>query len=115
MESHTDVPRTITVSFVSMWDVLSHIGFTDTEVDGIVTYGFDNVTWGDAAYTLISTESALSRILTGIRNHYDAIEALEGDMPSRMIPAHIYTEEEIRNAFWRAVGGVEYIDLESPF
>jgi hypothetical protein len=98
-----------------MWEVLSHIGFTDNEMDAIVAYGFDNVTWGGAAYSLISTESAFQRILQGIRTYYDEIEALGGDTPSRMIPARIYTKQDITDAFWSCVGATEYIDLEHPF
>jgi hypothetical protein len=87
--------RRKTVSLVSMWDVLDHIGFTDDQLDQLCDWGFNGVTWGDSAYTLIGNNYALRLI-------QDGNEALENPLDS----------EEIAKQFWQVVGEDDYINME---
>ena len=74
------------VSFVSLWDVLDYMEFRDAEVEAISDFGLSNVSFGDAAYTLIGNNYALHLIQDSIEAYYDEMESLDGDNPSRMIP-----------------------------
>jgi len=96
------VSRTV-VSFVSMWDVLAHIGFSEEEVNAIAEIGLSGVSYGDAIYTLIGNNYALSLIQESIATFYD-----EGSVN---LP-HLYTAEEIAEMFWGVVGQDDYINVE---
>ena len=102
-----------TVSCVSLWDILDYMEFRQEEQDAVSDFGLSNVSFGDAAYTLIGNNYALSLIQDSLEEYYDELESLEGDNPSRMIPARIYTREEIADMFWAVVGEDDYINLES--
>lgn len=103
-----------TVSFVDFWRVLDHIGFEDELRDWIYEYGFDGVTWGDAAYTLIGNNFALDCIQTAVVSYYhDWLNAEDGmGTPSRNLPEHIWSKEEIAEKFWQIVGQDDYINME---
>ena len=98
---------------VSLWDILDYMEFRDAEVEAISDFGLSNVSFGDAAYTLIGNNYALHLIQDSIEAYYDELESLEGDNPSRMIPARIYTRKEIADMFWAVVGEDDYINLEA--
>ena len=101
------------VSFVSLWDVLDYMEFREAELEAISDFGLSNVSFGDATYTLIGNNYALSIIQDSIMAYYDELESLDGDNPSRMIPARIYTRQEIADMFWAVVGEDDYINLEA--
>ncbi len=98
---------------ISLWDILDYMEFREAEQDAISDFGLSGVSFGDAAYTLIGNNFALSLIQDSIMEYYDELESLEGDNPSRMIPARIYTRQEIADMFWAVVGEDDYINLES--
>ena len=101
------------VSFVSLWDIFDYMEFRQAEMEAISDFGLSNVSFGDATYTLIGNNYALAIIQDSIMAYYDELESLEGDNPSRMIPARIYTRKEIADMFWAVVGEDDYINLES--
>ena len=98
---------------ISLWDILDHMELRQEEQDAISDFGLSNVSFGDAAYTLIGNNYALSLIQDSLEEYYDELESLEGDNPSRMIPARIYTRQEIADMFWAVVSEDDYINLES--
>ena len=100
-----------TVSFVNIYDVLDHIGFTADEVEAILDYGFNGATTTAADYTLIGNNYALECIINGIEGYYDELEQME-DMPSRTIPTHILGREEIVQKYWEVVSLQDYINME---
>lgn len=100
-----------TVSFVSLSEIYDHLQLTDDEVDTIATYGFSNVSFGDADHTLIGNHFALSCITDGMLNYYDELNDTVGE-PSRNIPERILSPEEIAQKFWEIVGQNDYVDLE---
>ncbi len=79
-----NVFRKDTVTFVHIYDVLTHIGFTDYDADEILYDIGRNVTWGDAAYTLIGNNFAL---------HLIQEAAVESD----------FRPETIAERFWEVV------------
>lgn len=94
-----------TVSFVDFWRVLDHIGFEDELRDEIYECGFDEVTWGDAAYTLIGNNFALDCIQKAVVSYYD-------DMDTEEFPDRVWSQEEIAEKFWEIVGQDDYINME---
>ncbi len=98
-----------TLTVISLWDILDHIGFSDEEVEAIGDYGLSGVSFGDATYTLIGNNYALHLIQDSIATYYDEQESMNGgiDLP------HIYTAEEIAEIFWGVVNKDDYINLES--
>lgn len=102
-----------TLTAISLWDILDYMEFRQEEQDAVSDFGLSNVSFGDAAYTLIGNNFALSLIQDSIMEYYDELESLEGDNPSRMIPARIYTRKEIADMFWAVVNEDDYINLES--
>jgi hypothetical protein len=98
-----------TLTVISLWDILDHIGFSDAEVEAISDYGLSDVSFGDATYTLIGNNYALHLIQNAIATYYDERVAMGGsiDLP------HIYTAEEIATIFWGVVNEDDYINLES--
>ena len=102
-----------TLTAISLWDILDHMELRQEEQDAISDFGLSNVSFGDATYTLIGNNYALSLIQDSIMEYYDELESLEGDNPSRMIPARIYTRKEIADMFWAVVSEDDYINLES--
>lgn len=109
----TSIPR-ISVSIVSLWDVFNHMGFTEAEMEAVRSYGFRNVTWGDAVYTLIGNNFALACIQDAMESYYDELNHLYYES-SRNIPAHLYTREDIASMFWEVVGKDDYINLEGTY
>ena len=101
------------LTVISLWDILDHMEFRQEEQDAVSDFGLSNVSFGDATYTLIGNNYALSLIQDSLEEYYDELESLEGDNPSRMIPARIYTRQEIADMFWAVVGEDDYINLES--
>lgn len=100
---------------IDLWDILDYMEFRSEEVSAIADYGFGNVTWGDAAYTLVSSTYALNGIVNGLLNYYDEIQTDvdEHGQPIRSLPSRIYTEAEIEKMFWAVVGKDDYINLEA--
>ena len=84
------------VGFVNLVDVLEHMGYTEEEQDEILDYGFHNITWGDAVYTLIGNTFALHCIHAG--NMYL-------DTP--------LAEDAVTMRFWEVVGKDDYINMET--
>ena len=101
-----------TLTVISLRDIFDYVGFRSLEIEGILDYGFNSVTYGDASYTLIPGWSAIDRIWQGLDAFYDELESMGGDNPSRMIPAKIYTEKEIRDILSVVVKDTDYVDLE---
>lgn len=87
-----------TVSFVDISDVLKHIGIGAADFGLIFEVGFDEVSFGDAAYTLISNYYALHCIVRGI----EALDNHKATMPL----------DEIETRFWEIVGKDDYVNLE---
>jgi len=85
-----------TVSMVSFWDVLDHIGFGDDEVGAISDYGLSNVSWGDASYTLIGNNFALDCIHAGNMHLDDP-----------------FNPELITMRYWEVVGQDDYVNMET--
>ena len=102
-----------TLTVISLWDILDHIGFSDAEVEAISDYGLSGVSFGDATYTLIGNNFALDCIQSAITTYYDELNSEDPDQPSRNILPHLYTPEEIATIFWGVVGEDDYINLES--
>ena len=102
-----------TLTVISFWDILDHIGFSDEEVEAISDYGLSDVSFGDATYTLIGNNYALHLIQSSIATYYDELNSEDPDQPSRNILPHIYTREEIAEIFWGVVNEDDYINLES--
>jgi len=98
-----------TLTVISLWDILDHIGFSDEEVEAVADYGLSRVSFGDSAYTLIGNNYALHLIQDSIAIYYDERTAIYGsiDLP------HIYTAAEIAIIFWGVVNEDDYINLES--
>ena len=105
--------RKKTLTVISLWDILDYMELRDEEVEAISDYGISGVSFGDATYTLIGNNFALDCIVNGLMAYYDELESLEGDHPSRMIPARIYTRKDIEEMFWKVVDEDDYINLES--
>ena len=102
-----------TLTVISLWDILDHIGFSDAEVEAISDYGLSGVSFGDATYTLIGNNFALDCIQSAITTYYDELNDEDPDQPSRNILTHLYTPEEIAEKFWAVVNEDDYINLES--
>jgi hypothetical protein len=101
-----------TATFVNLHKLLDYIGFSDDEADAIYTELGTLVTWGDAPHTLVWRSDVLATILEAMTAYYDDLEA-DDSLPSRSIPAHVFTMVEITQKFNEAVGEAVYIDLES--
>ena len=110
----TGVIRKKNLTAISLWDILDYMEFTDEEVEAISDFGLSNVSWGDATYTLIGNNFALDCIQTAIVSYYH--EWLNGEdgmgTPSRNLPEHIWSKEEIAEKFWQIVGQDDYINME---
>ena len=104
-----------TLTVISIWDILDHIGFTAEEVEAISEYGLDGVSFGDATYTLIGNNFALDCIQSAMWSYYQELNDSDDGMgtPSRDIPAHVWSKEEIAEKFWAVVNEDDYINLES--
>lgn len=89
-----------TASFVHIYDVLTHIGFSDNSIDEILAIIGNDVSWGDATYTLINNAFTLELIQEAALSRH-----VEGDIP----------DETIAERFWEVVGKDDYINLETPF
>lgn len=87
-----------TVSFVDISDVLQHIGIAPADFGIIFEAGFDEVSFGDAAHTLIGNYGALICIARGI----EALDNHKATMPL----------DEIETRFWEIVGKDDYVNLE---
>lgn len=101
-----------TLSVVALSDMLKHMEFRSEEIEAIMDYGFNSVTFGDASYTLIPAWAAIDRIWQGLDFYYDELESMDPDQPSRAIPARLYTEKEIRGELTKLVADTDYVDLE---
>lgn len=94
------------IRVVQFRDVMDYIGFTQDQVEDIIDFRISqDVTWGDAAYTLIHRDDALGYILAGL----DDI----GDDDDEYTPSRsILTEADVRTKFDEVVGPNDYINLE---
>lgn len=103
--------KSTTVSFINFTDIANHLQLTVDEMDAVYKYGFSNVSWGDAAYTLIGNNYAVRCIVnalmayydelndndgdivrcivSGVMAYYDELDDNEGDIPPRSIPDRI--------------------------
>jgi hypothetical protein len=99
-----------TLTVISLWDILDHIGFSDEEVEAVADYGLGSFSFGDAAYTLIGNKQALDCIQSAMWSYYREISDSEGTVD---LPEHIWSKEEIAEMFWAVVGEDDYINLES--
>ena len=105
--------KSTTVSFVNFADIANHLQLTADELDAVYDYGFSNVSWGDATYTLIGNDYALRCIVNALMTHYDELNDNDGDIPSRSIPDRILTEDEVCTKFWEMVEQWDYVNLEN--
>jgi hypothetical protein len=78
------------------------MGLTDDEVDFIADNAWNNVSFGDATYTLVGNVYALDQML-------DAYE----DYHLSPLVNKSMTRDEFANKFWEIVGEADYINLES--
>lgn len=85
-------PRT-TVTFVSMWDVIDAI-FSKDDATEIKAHGFEDVSYGDASFTLVGNNRALSMIL-------------------ELCELCGIETEGVEKQYWFIVGQDNYINLES--
>jgi len=102
--------KSTTVSFVNFGDIAAKLQLTEDERVAITDYGFDNVSWGDADYTLIDNNYAVECIVSGLLAYYDESNYHAED---RSVPNRILTEEEVRTKFWEVVEQWDYVNLES--
>ena len=86
----------MTVSFVDAWEVLGYVGYTDDEKFSILETGFNDVSYGDASFTLIGNRRALECILDGNRFLDNPID--EGGLVSR---------------YWEVVGTHDFLNMEN--
>jgi len=100
-----------TVTFLDVSEVYAQLGFTDDLAQHVDLNGFQKVSFGDADFTLVGNNFALDCIVEGVFSYYDFLND-EMASPSRNIPEKLWTEEELRAAFWRVVGQDDYINLE---
>lgn len=100
-----------TVSFVNLSEVYLHLGFTEVEQEVIADFGFSNVSFGDAGFTLIGNHYALECITDGYGTYRDEMSYDEGE-PSRNIPEEVLTNAQIAQRFWEIVGPEDYVNLE---
>lgn len=94
-----------TVSFVNLTEVLDGIGFNSEDIEYILDFGFRNVSFGDASYTLIGNNFALECILDALP---DLIDDSDEYIPSRSI----ITQEDVVTKYWELVGQDDYVNLE---
>ena len=99
------------VTFLDVSEVYAHLGFTDEMAEHVDRVGFDKVSFGDATFTLVGNNFALDCIMDGVFSYYDFLND-EMASPSRNIPEKLWTEEELRAAYWQVVGQDDYINLE---
>jgi hypothetical protein len=108
------IPRT-RLTTIDLWDILDYMELREEEVTAVADYGFNNVSYGDAAYTLVSGTYALDGIVNGLLSYYDELESDvdEHGHPTRSLPARLYTRKDIEEMFWAVVGKDDYINLEA--
>lgn len=113
MSTEQTVTRKI-ISFVNFEDVLAYIGFDYDEQDAIYDYVFcQHGAAAYVAYTIVRNHDALEGITSAMLSYYNELQLNDGDIPSRSIPKHIFTTEEIRTKFWEIVRDGEFINLEA--
>ena len=100
------------LTVVSLRDILTYMEFRSEEMECIMDYGFNSVTYGDASYTLIPAWDAIDRIWQGLDGYYYDLDMDGGDNPSRSIPARLYTQKEIREELEKVLDFTDYVDLE---
>lgn len=99
------------ITFMNLSDVYEHLGFTEDEEEAVADYGFSDVSFGPGSITLLGNNFALDCIVEGIKAYYEELNSQDPDSPSRAIPAHLYTEREIRTKFWEVVEEGDYINV----
>jgi len=87
-----------TLTAVNLDEVLQHMGYSYMEMHTILDTGFKHVSFGDAAYTLVTGRDALQCILTGIWY-------LDTTMD----------EDAVVMRFWEVVGQDDYVNLEREY
>ena len=108
------IPRT-RLTMIDLWDILDYMELREEEVTAVADYGFSKVSYGDAAYTLVSSTYALDGIVNGLLSYYDELESDvdEHGQPHRSLPARLYTRKDIEEMFWAVVGENDFINLEA--
>ena len=94
--------KTTTVTLVNISDIYTHLKLTDQEVEWIDGMAWNNVSYGDANYTLIGNVFALDCML----------EAYE-DYHRNVIANKSMTRDDFANKFWEIVDDADYINLEN--
>lgn len=94
--------KTTTVTLVNVADIYDNMGLTDAEVDFIADNAWNDVSFGDANYTLIGNVFALDCML-------DAYE----DYHKNVIANKSMTRDDFCDKFWEIVDDADYINLES--
>lgn len=100
-----------TLTVVSLNDMLRHMEFRSDEIEAIMDYGFNSVTYGDASYTLIPAWAAIDRIWQGLDSYYWELEEANAQSDCAIL-SRIYTERELRAELGKLVADTDYIDLE---
>ncbi len=94
--------KTTTVTLVNVADIYDNMGLTDGEVDFIADNAWNDVSFGDANYTLVGNVYALDQML-------DAYE----DYHRNVIENKSMTRDMFAHKFWKIVDDADYINLES--
>ena len=94
--------KNTTATFIHLSDVCDYLELTNAEVEWIADKAWSNVSFGDAAYTLIGNVFALDCML-------DAYE----DYHKHVIVNKSMTRDDFCNKFWEVVDSADYINLEN--
>ena len=90
-----------TVSFIDLSEVMERLGFEAYEREFIYNTAFNEISWGDASYTLIENNWTLDCIV----DYYEAYHR-------ENIANKSMTEQMLRDKFWQIVGEQDYINME---
>ena len=96
------VSKTVTVSLVNISDIYTHLKLTNQEVEWIDGMAWNNVSYGDAEYTLIGNVFALDCMLDGYEDYHKHVIANKS-----------MTRDDFCDKFWEIVNDADYINLEN--
>jgi hypothetical protein len=90
-----------TKTFMDISDLYAYLGLTDDEIDFFGDNAWTEVSYGDAPFTLITSEYALDRMVDAYEDYHNTV-----------IVNKSMTAEDFRNKFWQLVEKDDYINLE---
>ena len=94
--------KTFTVSLVNIADIYAHLDLTVPEAQWIDETAWNDVSYGDANYTLVGNVYALDQMLNGYEDYHKNVIANKS-----------MTRDDFANKFWEIVGEADYINLEN--